>query len=458
LPELLAAVTAVPDPPIAPPPSRAAVAWTRGSALAELMRGRIAMLGPVTPLGLGSSLGLSAEQALDVLIALESEGVVLRGWFSPGATDEEWCDRRLLARIHRATLQRLRAEIQPVTIADFMRFLFEWQHVTPSSRLSGVDGVRQVIGQLDGFELGADAWDKHVLPLRVAGYDGSMLDLLCYSGESGWARLSEAPVVAESALLPPRPIRATPVALFLRQHLHAWRALAGGQSRAPFVSDFGRKVILALTEGGAQFTHEIADRLSASLDDVRTALAELVWAGLIASDGFSGLRAMWNDTRSFQSRSGRGLTPAGGRWAKLPDDVEPDRERAIEEYAAVLLQRYGIVCRRVLTREPFAVPWRELLRVLRRMEARGEVRGGRFVSGLHGEQFALPEAVELARRIRRTPPSGETIEISAADPLNLCGIIIPGERVPAVGSARIVFRDGVPAIAEQTSAFAEVTA
>ena len=455
LPELLATAIVIPDPPITPPPTRAAVEWTRDKALAELMRGRMAMLGPVTPLGMGAPLGLSAEQSLEVLVALESEGVVLRGWFSPGATEEEWCDRRLLARIHRATLQRLRAEIQPVTIADFMRFLFEWQHVTPSSRLSGVDGVRQVIAQLDGFELGADAWDKNVLPLRVCAYDSSMLDLLCYSGESAWARLSEPPAVAESALLPPRPIRATPVALFLRQHLRSWRLLsAGGRTSRPFVSDFGQQVLITLTDGGAQFTHEIAERLSASLDDVRTALAELVWAGLIASDGFSGLRAMWNDAKSFQSRSGRGVTPPGGRWARLAEDVECDRERAIEDYAAVLLQRYGIVCRRLLAREPFGVPWRELLRVFRRMEARGEIRGGRFVSGLHGEQFALPEAVELARRVRRTPPSGDVIEISAADPLNLCGIIIPGERVPAIWSARIAFRDGVPMIAEDALATA----
>jgi ATP-dependent Lhr-like helicase len=455
LPELHAVVTVAPDPPIAPPATRAAVAWTREAALAELMRGRMAMLGPITLRGLGSTLGLSDQHTADVLIALETEGVVLRGWFSPGASDEEWCDRRLLARIHRATLQRLRAEIQPVTIADFMRCLFEWQHATPASRLTGIDGVRHAIAQLDGFELAADAWDKHVLPQRIAGYDSAMLDLLCYSGEAGWSRLSEAPSVPESALLPPRPIRSTPIALFLREHLRAWRTLAvEDRPRVPFVSDFGQRVLAALTEGGAQFTHELADRLSASLVDVRTALAELVWAGLIASDGFSGLRAIWNDaqpSRSFQSRSGRGATPPGGRWAKLTDDLDCDRERAIEQYAAVLLQRYGIICRRLLTREPFRVPWRELLRVYRRMEARGQVRGGRFVSGLHGEQFALPEAVELARRIRRTPPSGEVIEISAADPLNLCGVIIPGERVPAIASTRISFRDGVPLISGDAS-------
>jgi ATP-dependent Lhr-like helicase len=417
----------------------------------------MAMLGPITPRGLGAPLGLTVAQAADVLIALESEGAVLRGWFSPGATEEEWCDRRLLARIHRATLQRLRAEIQPVSPADFMRFLFEWQHVTPSSRLSGVDGVRAAIAQLDGFELAADAWDKHVLAARVSDYHPSMLDLLCYGGEAAWARLTEPPAVAATAVLPPRPIRATPIALFLREHAPHWRVLAAGEStlidsaqgkRAPFVSDTGHRVLQALSERGAQFTYEIAARLALPVGDVTMALSELVWAGLVASDGFAGLRAMWSDQPApFTSRTSRApVAASAGRWSRLDTErVElADRDAAVERYAWALLHRYGIVCRRLLIREPLAVPWRELLRVYRRLEARGEVRGGRFVSGMPGEQFAIPDAVELARQVRRTAPSGDAIVISAADPLNLVGIITPGDRIPAVAATRITYRDGVP--------------
>jgi ATP-dependent helicase Lhr and Lhr-like helicase len=449
LPEFAAAVTVATIPAITPPASRAAVTWDPAAAMAELLRGRLAMRGPITPRALGAPLGLDHAQATAALLTLESDGAVLRGWFSPGATDEEWCDRRILARIHRATLQRLRAEIQPVSVADFMRFLFEWQHVTPSSRVTGIEGLRTVVAQLDGFELAADAWDKQVLPARVSGYDSSLLDLLCYGGEAAWARLSVPSSPPESTLLPPRPIRSTPVALLVREHLRTWRAIAQGDRDAnPRLSDFGQQVIRQLTEGGAQFAHEIASALSAQIDDVRTALAELVWAGRIASDGFSGLRAIWNDvpaSKTFLSRTGRSTTAPGGRWSKLADTSrDTDREQAVDRYAAVLLQRYGIICRRLLVREPFPIPWRELLRVYRRMEARGEVRGGRFVSGLSGEQFALPEAVELARRIRRTPPSGETISISAADPLNLCGILIAGDRIAAIASTRIEFRDGVP--------------
>jgi ATP-dependent Lhr-like helicase len=437
LPELQAAVAGVRlEPSIVAPKERAAMEWTADAALVELMRSRLAVLGPITPRRLGEPLGLDAARAGDVLVALESEGVVLRGWLSPGGVEEEWCDRRLLARIHRATLQRLRAEIQPVSPSDFMRFLFEWQHVTPASRLANVDGVRAIVAQLDGYELAADAWDKHVLPARVPGYDPSMLDLLCYSGEAAWARLTAPPPVPASALLAPRPVRATPVALYLRDQGRAWRVLAG-VDRAPtaLIGELGRRILAGLDDRGAQFTHELVSALGASALDVREALAELVWAGLVASDGFAGLRAIWD---------GEKRNRGGGRWSRIAGEAatERDREAAIEHYAATLLNRYGIMCRRLLAREPYAVPWRELLRVYRRLEARGDVRGGRFVSGLPGEQFALPEAVELARQVRRTKPSGEAIVISAADPLNLCGIITPGERIPAVGSTRITFRGG----------------
>jgi ATP-dependent Lhr-like helicase len=464
LPELHSAFNVDIDPMIVAPPTRRAVPWEAGPAIAELLRGRLAMIGPITPRALGSALGLDVAGVTDALITLESDGAVLRGWFSPGAIEEEWCDRRILARIHRATLQRLRAEIQPVTIADFMRFLFEWHHLTPSSRLAGIDGLRTVVAQLDGFELAADAWDKHVLPARVSGYDSSMLDLLCYGGEAAWARLSNPPATSESALLPPRPIRATPVSLLIRENLRTWRMLARADDAArPLISDLGERVLQQLDGGGAQFAHEIAATLRVPIDDARTALAELVWAGVITADGFSGLRAMWNDAparapghRSFPPRAGRARTAPGGRWSLLPSvdssatRSKDDREKAVEQYARALLQRYGIVCRRLLAREPFEVRWRELLRVYRTLEARGEVRGGRFVSGLPGEQFALPEAVELARHVRRTPPSGETIVISAADPLNLCGIITAGDRIPSIASAQIHFRDGMPVTSGQS--------
>ena len=466
LPELQALCDDIrPAPAIVAPAPRAAVTWTRATAAVELFRGRLALLGPVTPRQLGEPVGFDAAQAETVLRDLEAEGAVLRGWFSPGGTTEEWCDRRLLARIHRATLQRLRAEIEPITPADFMRFLFEWQHLTPSSRLSGVEGLRTVVAQLDGFELAADAWDKHVLPARVSGYDPSTLDLLCYSGEAAWARLTQPPAPSPPALLPSRPVRATPVALFLRDHARAWRLLANVDHGNAHLSPDGVAVLRVL-ERGAQFGHAIAEAAKMSVEDVRVALSELVWAGLVASDGFAGLRLMCLPAPAQSSSAyrrtglpspvsaGSGATraSAGGRWSRIEaDTAADDRDGAVELYARVLLQRYGIMCRRLLAREPYALPWRELLRVYRRLEARGEIRGGRFVSGLPGEQFALPDAVAVARQVRRTKALGETVTISAADPLNLCGIIAAGERVPAIASTMIAFRDGValPSAAEE---------
>ena len=207
-----------------------------------------------------------------------------------------------------------------------MRFLFEWQHLTPSSRVSGVDGVRTVIAQLDGFELAADAWDTHVLPARVNGYDPSMLDLLCYSGEAAWARLTQPPAPSPSALLPTRPVRATPVALFLRDHAPSWRVLANVDRSAVAVSDLGAAVLRVL-DRGAQFVHGIADASAMTVNDVREALSELVWAGLVASDGFAGLRSIWSGPPSPAATRLRAATarPAGGRWSRL----ERNRRRAL---------------------------------------------------------------------------------------------------------------------------------
>jgi ATP-dependent Lhr-like helicase len=230
--------------------------------------------------------------------------------------------------------------------------------------------------------------------------------------------------------------------------VQCWRALAGVDRPEAFISDAGRDVLRILNDKGARFAHEIATALDAETGVVRDALAELVWAGLVASDGFAGLRAIWGDSpapsRLFRGRSMAATASPGGRWSTLADESSlEDREAAVEAYAHALLRRYGIMCRRLMAREPYAVPWRELLHVYRRLEARGDVRGGRFVSGLAGEQFALAEAVEMARQVRRTRASAETVVISAADPLNLAGIIIPGDKVPAVASSQVRFRDGL---------------
>jgi ATP-dependent Lhr-like helicase len=427
-------------------------------------------------------LSIADAEADAALLALESEGVVLRGRFTtinaePAESAEkhgsassassalnvvEWCDRRLLARIHRYTLHRLRAEIEPVSPADFMRYLFAWQHVDPTTRLAGVEGLRAIVAVLDGFELAASAWEKSVLPARMDRYDPSMLDMLCLTGEVGWARGNNDPTDV---------VGATPIALFLREHADAWTAVA--QAFRPAHAEAALKgcataVLGTLRQRGALFFHELASACNVDDAQLRTAIAELVAAGLVTSDGFAGLRAIVRGpadglrqgyggppTLHAKAEAGRHRNQAAaGRWSAIapvalntsatPKRDEREGEAAVVQQAWALLRRYGVVFRRLLTREANAAPWRELARVYRRLEARGEIRGGRFVTGMSGEQFARPDAIERLRETRRTAPNGRCLVVSAADPLNLAGIVTGGDRVRAVAANRIVYRDGVP--------------
>jgi ATP-dependent Lhr-like helicase len=469
IPELLAVhPDAGLEPAIGAPPSRRARTWTRDEALCELLRGRVTIEGPTTADLLAQSLAIECKEIDAALLALESDGVVLRGHFTPYSQKPqttEWCDRALLARIHRYTLNRLRAEIEPVSPADFMRFLFRWQHVDRSDRLTGLDGLREALATLDGFELAGAAWERAVLPARVDGYDASMLDLLCLTGEVGWARLSPpgigarpstelgttlslSPLDGLGAIQPPRLTPATPVALFLREHGDAWQTLRAAEGdpegRLP---ENARRVLDVLRSRGASFLNDLRAAGALDASEVRRSLGTLVASGMAASDGFAGLRAL------MRGGPGRTITPDrrasfAGRWTTISQPPSsPSRatvEAAVEAQAWALLRRYGVVFRRVLMRESIAAPWRDLTRVYRRLEARGEIRGGRFVSGMSGEQFALPRAVERLREVRRTPHDGRLLIISTADPLNLGGIITSGDRIRAAVRNRLVYRDGVP--------------
>jgi ATP-dependent helicase Lhr and Lhr-like helicase len=446
LPELLAIHpgTAL-EPAIAPPATRTGRAWTRDEAIVELLRGRVTLLGPTTAAELAQSLSIPSADAEAALLALESEGVVLRGQFSAPL---QWCDRALLARIHRYTLNRLRAEIEPVSPADFMRFLFHWQHADPSSRLTGIDGLRAVIATLDGFEAAAGSWERAILPQRMDHYDPTMLDTLCLAGEVGWARVSASRNAAGAATAT---TSTTPVSLCLRQHIGMWEALARatGESSAPFeVSADSQKVLDLLLARGASFFRDIVQASAMQAEDVRKALGELSNAGLVASDGFAGLRAIIRNQGSVSDRAGRWsvLAPDRIRLSQAARDAQTSRlpDDAVETQAWALLRRYGVISRRLLDREANPAPWRALTRVYRRLEARGEIRGGRFVTGMSGEQYALPEAVERLREVRRTARDGRLLSISAADPLNLAGVVDSGERVRIAPGNRLVYRDGVP--------------
>jgi len=434
LPEMMAVHPAAStEPRIAAPASRTSRIWTRAEALVELLRGRMAIVGPTTVADVTASSAVPASDVDEALLTLEAEGAILRGSFTPGARAIEWCDRRLLARIHRYTLNRLRAEISPVSPAEYVRFLFAWQHVEQQSRLSGIDGLRAVIAQLDGLELPAAAWERYVLPARLEQFDPAWLDMLCLTGEVGWARVSCGPT---------QMVGATPIGLYLRAHADIWVTLrvqdAGSNEQHPAYTAAAERALQHLRVRGASFAHEIRTACDLDADQCYTALGELAAAGLVTSDSFAGLRAI------VMSGARRQSADRAGRWSLLPAETMASRDEAVKALAWTLLARYGVVFRRVIARETIGVPWREIVRVYRTLEARGDIRGGRFVSGMSGEQFALPDAVDRLREVRRSTADNALITIAAADPLNLTGIITSADRVRTAAGNRIVYRNGVP--------------
>jgi ATP-dependent Lhr-like helicase len=414
------------------------------------LRGWMESLGPVTIADLSDRLALSREDVDQALHALEAQGLVLRGRFSvaEGEGEMQWCNRRILARIHHATLGRLRREIEPVTALDLCRFLCRWQHMAPGSRLHGADGTLQVIRQLQGYEIPAASWEPEILARRVANYDPAYLDELCLSGEVMWGRLSPHPAMEDADGRRVRPTRVAPISFFLRESL-GWlacpsRADAGLQTAAEMgaLSHAAQSVLGVLRERGASFFADLARGSGRLASEVEDALWELVAAGLVTADGFENLRALIDPKRRKGEGRGRTTRPrhAGGRWALLEQSIarqgetEPASVR-IEAFADQLIRRWGVLMRDLLAREATAPFWRDLLPVLRRKEAQGELRGGRFVEGFSGEQFAAPEALDVLRRMRRSDVHPEDeVQIANADPLNLAGIVLPGARVSRLAS------------------------
>jgi ATP-dependent Lhr-like helicase len=496
--------------------------------LLEQVRGATAMvqgwmecIGPAAAESLAERLGLTAADVQAALLQLEAEGQVLRGQFTAAARELEWCDRRLLARMHRLTIGKLRREIQSVPAADLIRFLLHWQWVQPGAQLSGPEGLLRVIRQLQGLELPAPAWEREILPVRLSDYKPSDLEALCLAGQVVWGRLSgrETPTdgqpgdsaatsqIAEPAGLAARqlleagemdpeageihpesggrrrprrlaaPTRSAPIGFALREDLptllEPWEQRSGVRDN---LSGPARQVLAYLESQGASFLEDIRRGTGQLPGQAQDALWELAASGLVTADGLADLRALLlpasqrDQIRRQRSRKGGALpltVGPRGRWALLGRNAGqsapqehgerqpagsgaarsgalPDPHARVESFARQLLLRYGVVLRELLAREPQAPPWRELVRVYRTLEARGEIRGGRFVDGLIGEQYALPEAVDLLRRVRRTPDAVEQVAVSAADPLNLVGILTPGKRVSPLSGLYILYERGVP--------------
>ncbi len=454
------------EPERSPLPSEKVPADDDEAGLA-VVRGWVPRVGPFTGASLAARIGLAPARVESALARLESEGLLLRGRFLPGApwsaAAPHWCERSALARIHRLTIGRLRKEIEPASAADLLRFLARWQHVAPGTRLHGARGLAEIVGQLQGFHAAAGAWERELLASRVAGYERGLLDELCLAGEVAWGRLAVVAAPEEAPRRRNAPTRNAPVTLALREDLPWLLASAGGSP--PPLGPSALALVEVLARRGASFLPDLAAATGRLPGEVEQALWELVSAGYATCDGFSGLRALVEPSPRGRPFRRPGL--AGGRWSLLrerqarvePDEAPPARpwapaaEDVIGRLAAQYLRRYGVVFRDLLSREAVPPPWRELLRVYRSLEARGAIRGGRFVAGFNGEQFALPEAVEALRAVRRAPREGaERVELSAADPLNLAGILTPGARVPATLGNRVALVDGVPVPGNETGA------
>ena len=450
---------------VAPPelPSNTA---SRDDALLAMVTGWMMHSGPVTASALAYWLGMQSSEVEKALLRMEAAGSVLRGNFTglakgnePGTA--EWCDRRLLARIHHLTVATLRKQIEPATAAQYMRWLLRWQHVTTGSQLAGERGLLEAIRQLQGFEVPANAWEKQILVARVGKYDPVALDQLCLTGAVGWGRLSPHPATLEESGEGRRrivPTSVAPITLFVREESD-WmqpRLAEEEQNYERVLSASARAVLEFLRRRGASFFADIVRGTGKLKAEIETALWELVAAGVVTADGFDNLRSLISPRRRNALGTPKQPRPrhTAGRWSLLYPVEGTDRNKMVDATCWILLRRYGVVFREVLARESNLPKWRELLIAFRRLEDRGEVRGGRFVNGFLGEQFALPEAVESLRAMRNLAASGEMVTISAADPLNLVGFIVPGERVAAISGRYVTFRDGVAVENDPTQATA----
>jgi ATP-dependent Lhr-like helicase len=434
-----------------------------------MVTGWMSHLGPITATAIGENLGLPASEVTGALLRMEASGTILRGNFSgtasragapaPQEPETEWCERRLLARIHRLTVATLRKQIEPVTAAQFMQWLLNWQHVAAGTQVSGERGTLEVLRQLQGFEIPANAWERQVLARRIVDYDPKWLDQLCLTGAVGWGRLSPHPATLDyspsnNGSEPGAPTRqrrviptsVAPITFFVREDAD-WmtpRHPGAEVSENNGLSHGAQVVLDFLRQRGASFFADIVRGTEKLKAEIETALWELVAAGLVTADGFDNLRSLIDPKRRAGQGSGRTTRPRhnAGRWALLHAEDVVERPRAIEAACWMLLRRYGIVVRDVLAREANLPSWRELLMGFRRLEDRGEIRGGRFVDGFLGEQFALPVAVDSVRAMRKLDAAQGTITLSAADPLNLVGILVPGDRVPAISGNSVTYRNG----------------
>ncbi len=422
--------------------------YTYEDALKEIVRGRLEALCIVTAQRLSDDLHQPINKVELALIALEVEGFVFRGRFTPGTQEEEWCERRLLHRIHKYTIESLRRSIEPASIEDYVRFLLDLHGVT--SKKEGTQSLEKALEQLEGYEAAAAAWETEIIPARIADYDPVWIDVLCLSGKLIWGRFNQTKAGKKVA----GTIKSSPICLIERHNTDMWRVMSTHYATDPDLSSGAQKIKQVLEENGASFFADIAAKVRLLNTQVESGISELVAHGLVNSDSFIGLRALLTPAYNKPSENNKRKKQTtfsiehAGRWTLIPSSTGTEQDKLNFEYLEKLVfiyaKRYGVVFRKILEKESFAPPWRVLVRVLRRLELQGKLRGGRFISGVSGEQFATPETVKQLRQVKNKPGDKTRVVIGAADPLNILGLIIPTEKVSNHTNNRIVFEDGIP--------------
>ena len=478
LPAVLAVFPAASlDPPIAAPDG-VRLDWPAGDARVAITRGLLEVCGPITATDVAERLAFTTPQAEAALEALEGEGVVLRGRFTPSdAADAngppgeepprevEWCHRRLLARIHRLTLEGLRKQIEPVGVDVFIRHLARHHGMLPGSKRTGPNGLYEVVAMLQGLDVPAIAWERDLLPARLDKYGSEWLDELCLTGETGWGRLFPSKQNPDRSKPMASLTRVALISLFLRGDVEWLTAMRPKDENGEQLSSPAEEVCEILQSRGAMFAADLMHETRMLPTQLENALGELISRGWVTADGFAGLRRLiaekpLSPRRSRRSRGSavrkRGASSSSGRWSLWRRENGQDAEAAgsngagadaVEQWAWQLLRRWGVVFRDLLEREAGAPSWFELLQVYRRLEARGEIRGGRFVRGVGGEQFALGDTIKQLRALRDQESRGELVVVSAVDPLNLVGILTDHSRVPSTAGNRVAYMDGVPVAA-----------
>ncbi len=428
-------------------------------ALISIIQSRLGIVGPSTISQLSATIDLPPRLIESALTALEAEGSVMRGSFTEQTSEVQWCDRNFLARLHKRAISKLRNQIKPVGAKQYTRYLARWMRLTSDTRGEGVESLSSIIESLEAYEAPAGIWESDILASRSFKYKPELLDYLNATGRFVWCRLSVPDRLSgkggnKRIYRHRTSIRTIPLAFVKRNRLSIWKSLTEKSTPIePKLSSKSHLILESFADYGPLFFEEIQDELGLLPVHVEESLVELFALGMVTCDHFGGIRSLLTpeNERRRKSRSGRlhsHAVQSSGRWSLLQHPKRKSKSQLTEDElirtaAKALLYRYGIVFQNLLVREgKYIPPWRQLQRYYARMEDRGELRSGRFVENVAGQQFAIPVAVDLLRNSDKDTYESQSTTVHSADPFNLSGIISVGISGAVQSSDRLVYQDG----------------